>query len=181
MIVAETELAHLVREGLATRFDSRSVVVEPTSVGLHLGSKFLRYRPVNESVALPSELATENVAARQDGSVDFPPGTCVLGCTLEHIRMPLGLMGFIQTKGTIARGFVVVHLCDGQVDPGFEGCITLELVNLSNINYILRPGIPIAQLFVHRLSEEAKRGYSGRYQSSYGPTAMRGEARTKES
>jgi len=82
-------------------------------------------------------------------------------------------IGFIQTKGTIARGFVTVHLCDGQIEPGYNGRITLELVNLSSFSYILRPNTPIAQLFLCQLSEEVVSDYSGRYQFASGPTAMR--------
>lgn len=175
MIVAENDLKRLVQGGLAFRPDESPVVVDPTSVGLHLGTKFLRYKHSSGSVPLPCLLETEQVVENEHGTIDFPPGECLLACSLERIRMPLDCMGFIQTKGTIARGFVTVHLCDGQIDPGFEGCITLELVNLSNVRYILKPGISIAQLFVHQLSEAVKRGYSGRYQFSYEPTAMRDE------
>jgi dCTP deaminase len=82
-------------------------------------------------------------------------------------------MGFIQTKGSLARGFLMAHMCDGQVDPGFRGKITFELANLSDFTYQLRVGMPIAQLFVARLTTPLRSGYKGRYQASVGPTAMR--------
>lgn len=173
MIVAENSLVRLVQEGLASRPDNVPVTVDLASIGLHLGTKFLRYKETSDPTMLPSLLTTEQVAVSEQGDVDFPPGDCILACSLEKVRMPLDYMGFIQTKGTIARGFVTVHLCDGQIDPGFEGCVTLELVNLSKVRYILRPGIPIAQLFLHQLTQPVKQGYSGRYQFSHGPTAMR--------
>jgi len=173
MIVSENDLAKLIIEGLASRPENYPVKMEATSIGLHLGAEFLRYKNIRGPVPLPSALDTERIPVNQDGAIDFSPGACVLACSLERIRMPLGCMGFIQTKGTIARGFVTVHLCDGQIDPGFEGRITLELVNLSHLQYVLKPGIEIAQLYVHRLTQVLKQGYSGRYQFASGPTAMR--------
>lgn len=173
MIVAENHLIRLVQDGLASRPDKVPVTVESVSVGLHLGNQFLRYRNFGERTPLPSVLTTETVLPNEKGAIDFPPQACFLACSFERIQMPLGYMGFIQTKGTIARGFVTVHLCDGQIDPGFEGCVTLELVNLSNIHYLLIPGTAVAQLFVHQLTESVHKPYVGRYQHSYEPTAMR--------
>ncbi len=87
--------------------------------------------------------------------------------------MPLDVMGFIQTKGSLARGFVMAHLCDGQIDPGYHGKITLELVNLGPVAYRLSPGMPIAQLFFMKLTSPVESGYQGRYQGATGPTSMK--------
>lgn len=175
MIVSDNDLSKLVSRGLASRPKNLPVTFDATSIGLHLGDQFQRYKNVRSSKALPSALPTEQVSLNESGNISFSPRACILACSQENIRMPLDCMGFIQTKGTIARGFVTVHLCDGQIDPGFEGCITLELVNLSEIEYTLKPGVPIAQLFVHRLTRVVKKGYSGRYQFAQGPTSMRDE------
>ncbi|WP_428981187.1 dCTP deaminase domain-containing protein [Marinomonas rhodophyticola] len=40
--------------------------------------------------------------------------------------MPNNKFGLVQTKGSIARGFISVHMSDGQVDPGYKGKVTLE-------------------------------------------------------
>jgi len=173
MILSQLELLDAVGRGLISRKSGLEPVVDLTSIGLHLGSVFLKYQETVTPARLPSSLQTEPVAVDGDGFVHFPPGACLLASTEETIEMPLDIMGFIQTKGTIARGFVTVHLCDGQIDPGYKGSITLELVNLSRIRYLLRPGTPIAQLFLHKLSTPLKAGYAGRYQAATGPTSMR--------
>jgi len=175
MIVSENDLLKLIADGIAFRSDNQPIKLDSTSIALHLGEEFCRYKNVRNAVPLPSTLETERILANEHGWINFPPGACVLASSLERIRMPLNYMGFIQTKGTIARGFVTVHLCDGQIDAGFEGCITLELVNLSSFQYVLKPGIEIARLFVHQLTQQVKQGYSGRYQGAEGPTAMRDE------
>lgn len=173
MIFTQGKLYEFVREGLVSRATGLPPVIDIASIDLHLGKSFLQYKKTSAPVELPTPLQTEAVPVESDGSVLFLPGSCILTSTDEILKMPLRLMGFIQTKGTIARGFVTVHLCDGQIDPGYHGAITLELVNLSNITYILRPGIPIAQLFVHSLNEPLEKGYGGRYQHALEPTSMR--------
>lgn len=173
MILSQPDLLGFVSAGHINRPDGITPSVDLVSVGLHLGTQFLHYRHDPTSHTLPSNLDTETVNLDTDGCVDFPPGCCLLASTLEVVDMPLDLMGFIQTKGTIARGFVTVHLCDGQIDPGYNGSITLELVNLSKHSYRLRPGTPIAQLFLHKLTTPLEVGYRGRYQQATGPTSMR--------
>jgi dCTP deaminase len=138
-----------------------------------LGTRLIRYKNHPGILDLPSNLETEPVEIGSDGCVSLRSGCCLLASTEEIVEMPLDLMGFIQTKGTIARGFVTVHLCDGQIDPGYRGNVTLELVNLSSFEYRLKPGMPIAQLFLHKLSTPLSAGYDGRYQMASGPTSMR--------
>jgi dCTP deaminase len=81
------------------------------------------------------------------GELLLRPKDCVLACSSERINMPLGYIGFIQTKGTLARMFVITHCADPQIDPGFCGKITLEIVNLSPFEVVLPVGSPVAQLF----------------------------------
>ncbi|QJE96239.1 dCTP deaminase [Luteolibacter luteus] len=173
MILSQGDLVELVKQGGVTREDGLDVSIDLVSIGLHLGTTFLRYKDVAGARSLPFEAPVEAVELNSNGEIDFRPGAGILATTAEVVDIPLNRMGFIQTKGTIARGFVTVHLCDGQIDPGYRGRITLELVNFSKFHYTLRPGIPIAQLFIHHLTGSLQVGYSGRYQFAEFPTSMR--------
>lgn len=84
-------------------------------------------------------------------------------------------MGFIQTKGSLARGFLFAHACDGQIDPGYSGKVTFEIMNFSEFYYRLVPEIPFATMFVHKIDPALTppNGYHGRYQNSSEPTPMR--------
>lgn len=86
--------------------------------------------------------------------------------------MPDDLIGLVQTKSSIARGFLLIHMGAGLVDPGYEGTITLEIVNLSEFYYALRPGIAVARLVLMRL-KSAVNPYSGVYQGAGSPMGMR--------
>ncbi|RYZ85978.1 MAG: dCTP deaminase [Proteobacteria bacterium] len=175
VILSKPELQDIVAGNVVSRPNGLNPEIDIASIGLHLGSRFLRYIHPQKPHELPCEIPTEVVDVDDDGTIAFPPGACILASTEEMVDMPLYLMGFIQSKGTIARGFVTVHLCDGQIDPGYKGHITLELVNLGPLDFRLRPGIAIAQLFFHRLTTPVEQGYSGRYQNSREPTSMRAE------
>jgi dCTP deaminase len=175
MIASKPDLIKLLSEGVITRPDGQDVTADLASVGLHLDGTFLQYRVPADSAPVipPEELPTERVTLDVNQTLLFAPGARLLACSLEWIRMPLNYMGFIQTKGSLARGFIMVHMCDGQIDPGFAGQVTFELANFSGITYSLQVGMPIAQLFLLQLTAPVEAGYSGRYQNAEGPTAMK--------
>jgi dCTP deaminase len=101
------------------------------------------------------------------------PHACVLACSRELVSMPLGYIGFVQTKGSLARLFVTVQCCDAQVDPGYSGKITFEIVNLGPMTIEISAGQAVAQLFIAKTTTRNVRPYNGRYQNAKGPTAFR--------
>lgn len=108
-----------------------------------------------------------------DQGVVLEPHECILACSVEQVKMPLGYLGFIQTKGSLARLFVTVHCCDAQIDPGFEGHVTFEIVNLGPLRVKLKANQDVAQLFVAKTSTKEVSPYNGRYQKATGPTVHR--------
>lgn len=143
------------------------------SISLSLGANIYRCDG-NAQVALnygSQDMSRYFIGERLDGGeLSLAPGECVLANSSEKICMPLGYIGFLQTKGTLARMFVMAHCTDSQVEPGFTGCITLELCNLSCWTIKIQVGAPIAQLFVARCSMEASHGYDGKYSNFELPT-----------
>jgi dCTP deaminase len=86
----------------------------------------------------------------------------ILGKTKEYINLPLDhpinrergvcLAARIEGRSSVARCGVLVHFTAPTVHPGFDGTLTLEIINLGPANFILRPGMPIAQLIVEEVS-----------------------------
>jgi deoxycytidine triphosphate deaminase len=91
--------------------------------------------------------------------------------------MPKGYMGLIQTKGSLARLFVMVQCSDAQVDPGYEGHLTFEICNLGDFVVNIKRGSKVAQLFLLKCSTRDIDGYNGRYQGATGPTVPRATRR----
>jgi deoxycytidine triphosphate deaminase len=106
----------------------------------------------------------------EDGELLLKPGECALACSSQPIHMPLGYIGFVQTKGTLARLFVAAHCSDAQIEPGFKGKVTLELMNQSPFEIIIPVGSNIAQIYVMRCSTDNSKAYDGKYQNCDIPT-----------
>jgi len=173
VILSQLQLQDLVSQNVVVN-PRRQVAVELVSIGLHLDSQFLIYdEHPPEAFTPPLSLRTKTVSYGPGETHILPPMGKVLGCSEERVAMPLNVMAFIQTKGSLARGFLMVHMCDGQVDPGYCGKVTFEIVNHSDFYYKLAPGMPIAQMFFMELSSPVPTGYCGRYQESGTATAMR--------
>jgi len=66
------------------------------------------------------------------------PGKLVLAHTLETIKIPSDLVGFVEGRSSWARLGVSIHITAPKIDPGFHGTITLEIVNLGTATVELR-------------------------------------------
>ena len=62
------------------------------------------------------------------------------------------LICFVNAKSTRARTGVVVHLSAPTIHAGWQGNITLEVVNFGPFDLVLKPGDVIAQLTVATVS-----------------------------
>ena len=174
-----------IRRCLDRRQLSRRLVVTPlldadetigdSSVDVRLGNQFVIMRreafPLLNIQKIPS--LTRNLGRYQERVVKrigeqfvLHPRQLVIGSTLEYIQLPTDLMCYVIGKSTWGRMGLIIATAT-KVDPGFRGCITLEIVNEGEIPLVLYPGIMIAQLVLHWITPS--RGYSGRYDCPIGP------------
>jgi len=89
------------------------------------------------------------------------PSQFVLGLTLETISLPVNhawnkenntcLAARVEGRSSVARCGILVHFTAPTIHPGFEGTITLEIINLGPAKFMLRRGMPIAQLIVEEV------------------------------
>lgn len=136
-------------------------------------------QPASYDVRLGREVRTE-FGISYDISGDtfrMAPGQFMLGHTEEHFRIPAHLCARVDGKSSVGRRGLAVHVTAGFIDPGFQGQITLELVNHSNVkDFHLVPGMLIAQVTFHRLTDRPERLYGdpalgSHYQNQTGATA----------
>lgn len=78
------------------------------------------------------------------------PGQLVLGHTIEKVVLPLegGLAARIEGRSSFARTGLLIHFTAPTIHAGFEGTITLEIMNLGPIAMMLTPGLRLCQLIV---------------------------------
>ncbi|MES2221187.1 MAG: dCTP deaminase, partial [Acidobacteriota bacterium] len=123
--------------------DRNGVVITPMpsaldwsedSVNLRLGSHFLLPQsPPPPFIAMDEsfELNQARVHVPWGDYLVLPPHHTVLGSTLEFIKLPLDLSGQILTRSSIARTFIIIETAPW-IHPGYRGCLTLEIANVSN-------------------------------------------------
>jgi len=120
------------------------------SVNLRLGGHFLLPQSPPPPFIVMDEgfkLGQARIHVPWGSFLVLPPHHTVLGSTLEFIKLPLDLSGQILTRSSIARTFVVIETAPW-IHPGYRGCLTLEIANVSNTPVLLHPGIPIGQLLL---------------------------------
>lgn len=155
--------AKAIRERLAAATDR--LVVAPllapneqiqdrqASIDVRLGCRFTMAQVASEAVVdTLSEQAPEEPPLQYvplGSSIVLHPHKLMLGETLEFVRLPFDLVGYVIGRSSWGREGLVVATAIG-VHPGFAGPITLELVNLGEVPIRLYPGDLIAQLFLHR-------------------------------
>ena len=108
----------------------------------------------------------EKIRINYQESFTIHPGQLILGSNLEYLSLPEDLMAYVIGKSTWGRAGLIIATAT-KIDPGFKGSITLEMVNLGEAPIVLYPGIPIAQLVLHKSVGKGK--YTGRYKNPTGP------------
>lgn len=154
---------------------------DTTCLKLTLGNEYIAFRSKRSLISKPDtivygeELSPDFYEKKTigDGGLIIPPKEAVLASSKEVINMPAGYMGFLQTTGSLARLFVSIHFCDGQVDPGFSGNITFEIFNASDYNICIRKNIPVGNLYIFKASTKNHLLYDGKYQGAKGPTVQK--------
>ena len=76
------------------------------------------------------------------------PRAFVLAVTLEWIRLPSNVGGYVVGRSSWGRHGLIIATATG-VHPGFTGCLTLELTNVGEVPITIKPGTTICQLFLH--------------------------------
>lgn len=167
MVITEVNLQKLVEQYGVVPLSS----IDQFSVTLHLGSTIRLYKPQSTEILTYGEEINENNICTFEIQNEYilHPGQSILACSNEDVRMPKGYMGFLQTKGSLARLFITVHCCDGQIEPGFSGRVTFEMCNIGQLNVRLLPNSPVAQMFIMKCSSD-KESYKGKYNNSDKPT-----------
>ena len=89
------------------------------------------------------------------------PGSFIIASTIEYMKVPDDLVITVEGKSSLARMGILVHTA-GYVDPGFEGTITLEISNQSNVAVAIYSGMYICQLAVNKLTSPSENPYNKR-------------------
>jgi dCTP deaminase len=137
--------------------------VGPSSIDMRLGNQFIILRraavthvdPTNhKELTKQIQRSQQKIRVSLHDAFIIHPGQLALGSTLEYLSLPKTLTATVEGRSSWGRlGLIIATACN--IDPGFKGCITLELVNNGEVPIVLYPGIRIAQIVFHRAEQEA--------------------------
>jgi dCTP deaminase len=164
------DLAKRLRLGNEADIDGLSIVPEPdnaeieasgeASVTLRLGRWFISLRQSSQTFFdVDVDKAEHKLEAKASKHYFVPfgsefvlhPGRFVLSSTLEWMKFPPTLGGYVGGKSTWARRGLIIETAAG-IHPGFNGCLTLELTNVGEVPIKIRPGMKICQIFLHAIA-----------------------------
>jgi dCTP deaminase len=182
MRLCDTDILHELEHGdlqITPLPEDQARWLQPAGVDLRLACEFRRLSPYLACIrphALTGEEFDEPCDLNADGEFRLAPGEFALARTMEYVKIPRDLSANLDERSTYARCGVLMHLVAGNIEPGFEGHITLELANLTPCPVFLKPGEPVVQMTLNALSDVPGRDYTtkgGRYQRSHGCIAPR--------
>ena len=110
-----------------------------------------------------SSLAYDAVTA---DSILIPPGSFLLGRSLEYFRIPRDVLALCTGKSTYARSGVVVNVTP--LEPEWEGYITINIFNAGPVPVKLYAGEGVAQVMFFAAEAPCATSYAdrkGKYQA----------------
>jgi len=155
--------------------------LQPSTLDLRLGNVFYTMKTSGTSAAvLPTHTDPEEYFDRTVVDTQFliQPGTFVLAQTMECVRVPDDLVGFVDGRSSYGRWGLRVHSTAGLIDAGFCGVITLEMATDIPYPLALIPGERVCQIRFEQLDRAAERPYGhhsrkSKYQHQHHTTLSR--------
>jgi dCTP deaminase len=181
VVLSDRTIRRLLAEGRIEIDPLDESLIQPSSVDVRADRYFrvfhnARYPYID--VKEPMEDLTELVEVDGDQAFILHPGEFVLGSTLERVRLPDDLVARLEGKSSLGRLGLLIHSTAGFIDPGWNGQVTLELSNVSNLPITIYPGMKIGQVSFVQLTEPAESPYGSgdigsKYQDQKGPVPSR--------
>ena len=101
----------------------------------------------------------------------IPPNSFALARTVEYFRIPRNVLTICLGKSTYARCGIIVNVTP--LEPEWEGHVTLEFSNTTNLPAKIYAGEGVAQMLFFESDEECQTSYKdrgGKYQGQTGVT-----------
>jgi len=173
MILSDTEIKDEIGKGnIVVSGWAGELYIGPSSLDLHLDNKaiIIPATPEFESPYRAFRIGEDMSLLHKEHNgwdeIRIDPGDFMLLSTKERIKFPNNISGFVQGRSSIARAGLQIHAA-GFVDPGFEGTITLEVTNMTDVPLIVPKDIRICQMVFARSSEVSENAYNKKKDSKY--------------
>jgi len=96
---------------------------------------------------------------KEGQSVTIKPGQAIMARVYERFHMPADCAGKIEGRSSFARLGLAVHCTGDFINPGWQGYMPLQLLNMGPYPVRLGPYFSICQLMLIRLAGQPERSY----------------------
>lgn len=164
MMLSDKHIKEKIQSGEIIIENIRSEHISGASADLTLGSRFRLFKNSHkthvDSANINLDEFSEVIEKHAGEPFIIHPGDFVLGEIQERVKLPNNIMGRLDGKSSLGRLGIIIHSTAGNVDPGWDGQLTLEITNISRMPVALWPGRKVAQISFIPLSSEAETPYN---------------------
>ncbi|VVO99085.1 dCTP deaminase [Pseudomonas fluorescens] len=164
-MLSDKDLQLALIDGSLVVESEKNLTVRPGSICLHLSNDLLFYEVSLSSVDFSRPETYPKLVRKKICDVDgytLKPSEFVLVATLEKVGLSEALGGSLSNLSGLARLGLNV-LLSTHVAPGYGGnkarAFTLEVYNNAPFAVVLRPGMRICHLVLHKMASPASIGY----------------------
>jgi dCTP deaminase len=170
-ILTRNHILKLIESGKLEIDPYLDTLVGPASIDLRLGNDFRVFKNARTTYDVTEgngiDEITELVHVPDDEKLMLMPGRSCLGVTLERIKLPSNVCGWLQGRSRFARLGLVIHATASFIQPGVNNKQVLEITNTGHIPLNLIPKVALCQIILEEcLGDEI---YSGKYSNQIRP------------
>jgi dCTP deaminase len=170
MILSDFDLTWYLKSGRLVIVPYDEEIVRENGIDLRIGGEIAKLKSLNkvfDTRNVTEEQVSEFYEVLKSDEFVIYPNERVLLTTLEYIKLPNDIMGFVELRSSFARlGLTIPPTI---IDAGFEGNVTLE-VHGSTFPIKLYKGQRFAHVIFSKTLNPVLRPYQGKYQGQRGVT-----------
>ncbi|HGO5814369.1 TPA: dCTP deaminase [Mannheimia haemolytica] len=179
MRLCDTDIKRYLDEGIISITPRPSDdKISGATADVRLGNSFRVFRehntpyidlsgPREEMAAQLNQVMSDEIIIEEGDAFFLHPGELALATTLESVKLPANIVGWLDGRSSLARLGLMVHVTAHRIDPGWEGKIVLEFFNAGKLPLALRPNMAIGALSFEILSGDAAKPYNARKDAKY--------------
>ena len=154
--------------------DNKKVIsygVSSYGYDVRCANEFKIFTNTFSSVVDPKNFDEKSFVDIQDSECIIPPNSFALARTVEYFKIPRSILTLCLGKSTYARCGIIVNVTP--VEPEWEGHVTLEFSNTTNLPAKIYANEGVAQMLFFESDQVCKTSYKdrgGKYQGQTGVT-----------
>ena len=134
-------------------------------------NEFKVFTNINSVTVDPKNFDDNSFIDIQSDVCVIPPNSFALARTVEYFKIPRNVLTICLGKSTYARCGIIVNVTP--LEPEWEGHVTLEFSNTTNLPARIYAGEGVAQMIFFESDEDCETSYKdrgGKYQGQVGVT-----------